>query len=391
MSIKNGVIPAKDLPPPFFETGEEENSIKPINDFVSKVDSVYRGLGIPTLYGVLSIMANKSVMFIGIRGTGKTRLINLIPQIPETNVSKWDTFTYSELSAFCKRNSDSKGIVRDKNFVFKIEEFSSFSHYHREQFLTTASKIVSDGNFRHVTKSLHIDLEECYLTMLIAIQPQKYSELCSKYTEWDSLSYDRFTKFVLINPLRTGTSRQPCNPTLPEKMSHIKLEDNHNLDLSNLIELFRGHVSRGRAEIFSLDYVRALAEFLGADHVEHWHVELFNCLFHPYLKTFSILQSAEDLDSPIIVKSSYLKLLNGIGKSPEYVTKKDLAYEFYVTERHIERTAKDLLEKGLIEKPSPHAAKYRLSCDLREFFEKYKDGSLFRRMSDGQRSKNEVV
>ena len=85
-----------------------------------------------------------------------------------------------------------------------------------------------------------------------------------------------------------------------------------------------------------------------------------------------------------MVKASSLKLLSGIGYSLDYVPKKDLAEEFKVTERQIERGAKELVEKRLIEKPSPHAARYRLSHELREFFSKYKDGSLFQPMSEPQ-------
>jgi hypothetical protein len=355
--------------------------IQPIMEFLNQIEDKYPGLGIPTLYGVLSIMANKSVMFIGIRGIGKTRLINLIPEVPGTIVSKWDTFTYGELHEFCKRISDLDGRVRNKKLVFKVEEFSTFHQYHRQQFLTTVSKLISDERFKHITPQFHIEIENCQLIMLIAIQPKIYSDLCSKYTEWDSLSYDRFTKFLLINPLRTGTSRENCHPTLPEKMTHIEISENHNLDLSGLIELFSGHVSRGRAEIYALDYVRALAEFLGSEKVEQWHVDLFYRLFHPYLKIFSRLQRAEDLDSPVMVRTSHLRLLSGIGSSLDYICKSDLAEHFHVSERHIERVAKELQEKGLIEKPSSRAAKYCLSENLRRFFEKYRDGSLFSLMS----------
>ncbi len=356
---------------------EIDPRIKPILDFIIPIEEKYPGLGIPVLYGVLSIMANKSVMFIGIRGIGKTRLIDLIPNITGTIVSKWDTFTYGGFHKFCQKISDADGKVKDKTLVFKVEEFSTFSQQHREHFLTTISKIISDGSFRHITHQYYIDVENCKLTMLIAIQPRIYSDLCSKYTEWDSLSYDRFTKFVLINPLRTGTCREEFHPTLPEKMTQIETFDIENLDLSCLIDLFSGHVSRGRAEIFALDYVRALAEFLGCNNVEQWHVDLFYRLFHPYLEIFSLLQEAEDLDSPVMVRSSHLKLLSGIGSSLDYVPKKELAELFHVSERHVERTARELLEKELIERYPGREAKYRLSERFRRFFEMYRDGSLF--------------
>jgi len=99
-------------------------------------------------------------------------------------------------------------------------------------------------------------------------------------------------------------------------------------------------------------------------------------LFHPYLELFSSLQSARDLDSPPMVSASHLKLLSGIAESLDYISKQGLSRRFYVTERHIERTARELLEKGLIERFPGREAKYRLSEGYRKFFERYKDGKL---------------
>jgi len=53
------------------------------------------------------------------------------------------------------------------------------------------------------------------------------------------------------------------------------------------------------------------------------------------------------------------------------VTKQKLAEDLHVEERSIERPAKELLEDNLIEKPSPHAGRYRLSETLRQFFKWY--------------------
>ena len=114
----------------------------PVFDFVKQIDRVYRGLGIPALYGTLSILANKSVFFIGDRGTGKTRIIRLIPPIDRTETSKWDTFTLQELSNYCQQLSGNEKYLADKHLVFKVEEFSTLSDYHREIFLTVCSKIV---------------------------------------------------------------------------------------------------------------------------------------------------------------------------------------------------------------------------------------------------------
>jgi hypothetical protein len=344
----------------------------PVFDFIIQIDRVYRGLGIPTLYGVISILANKSVFFIGDRGTGKTRTIKLIPQIDGTYVSKWETFTYEELSNCCKSLTGSSEVVEDKHLVFKIEEFATFSDYHREMFLTVGSRLISDGRFVHVTShSPFLNIQNCKLTMLIAIQPLLYNRLCLNYTEWDALSYDRFTKFIMLNPLRHKTVDADLIPTLPRKINHQVTPDEDEVNLDVLVEMFKGHVSEGRATLYARDYAIAMAKFMDRETVQQEHVDLFHQLFHPYLDSFTVLQRAEDLNSPLEVTSGSMKLLGEIGKKTDYVEKQKLANDLHVTERSIERPASQLLEADLIEKPSPHAGRYRLSEPLRQHFKWY--------------------
>ncbi|MHA2052841.1 MAG: hypothetical protein ACW99F_04500 [Candidatus Hodarchaeales archaeon] len=64
---------------------DEQNAT--IDDFILEVESKYRGLGIPTLYGTLSILANKSVLYIAGRGIGKTRVIRSMQK-----AFKWSRF-----------------------------------------------------------------------------------------------------------------------------------------------------------------------------------------------------------------------------------------------------------------------------------------------------------
>lgn len=353
---------------------EEEIDLK---KFTKQIDAIYTGLGIPVLYGTLSILANKNVLFIGGRGTGKTRIINCIPEIENTYSSKWDTFTLGELDILCSGlanqgedhfSTESIG-VRDKHFVFKVEDFSTLSEYHREIFLTVCSKISSDGNYRHVTTiTPHLNIENCKLTMLIAIQPKLYSLLCNKYTQWESMSYDRFTKFIVLNPLRKGkTVDVSFVPTLPRKIpSSATLPD--NIDLNRLTTLFRGHVSEGRALLYARDYAIAMARFLGKTIVEQEDVDLFLRLFSPYLESFSKLQTRENLESTITVSSGHMELLTEIAKYLEGVSKHQLSQSLMVTERHIERCAEFLLQKEIIIKEN---GSYRLSTNLKQFFEWY--------------------
>lgn len=334
-------------------------------DFTNQIDQVYTGLGIPTLYGVLSILANKSVLYVAVTGTGKTRVINLIPTIVGTIEKKMDTFTLSDLDGY---------VIKNKHLVIKVEDFSSTSKYHRETFLKVFCKIISDGNFNHHTKGpngMNIDIQNCNLTVLVAIQPRLYSKLCSKLDEWPTMVSDRFNKFILLNPLKIETKDVVYVPTLPRKISknvRLSLEE---VDLSKIVSMYRRQLSQARAFLSARDYVKALAKFLGVDTVQQSHADLFYKLFHPYLDSFSELQRREDLGSPVQVSAGNVSLLSEIGKTSDYVEKKMLAHDLHVEERSIERPAKELLEIGLIEKPSPHAGKYRLSEPLREFFKWY--------------------
>lgn len=338
----------------------------PAFDFINQVDRMYKGLGIPTLYGVLSILANKSVFFIAEKGHGKTRVINLTPKIEETIEKKMDTFTLSALDGYQ---------INDEHLVLKVEDFSTTSKYHRDVFLGVFSKMISDGNYYHHTKGpkgLLIDIKDCKLTVLVAIQPQLYSSLCDRYEGWENMASDRFSKFVLLNPLRSVDIDEKFVPTLPRRISNSVKFSLDDVDLSKVIEMYRKQISVGRAFFYARNYVIALARFLGAEVVQQEHVDLVYQLFYPYLNCYSVLQRRENLNTSVRVSAGNLKLLGEIGKSIDYVEKKDLANELHVEERSIERPAKELLEAGLIEKPSPKAGRYRLSELLRNFFNWYR-------------------
>jgi hypothetical protein len=320
-----------------------------VHDFVVQVENPYKGLGLPVLYGTLSILANKSVFFIGGRGIGKTRAVKCIPAFPYTVIGKWDTFTLGELNKTCQENESSPRGVRNKHFVFEVEDFSTLSEYHREIFLTVCSKIVSDNNYRHITDiTPNLLIENCKLTMLIAIQPRIYSRLSSGYSQWESMSYDRLSKFLLFNPLRQGiTLDTNFVPTLPRKIS-IAATLPTTLDLQNLVTLFKGQISEGRAYLYAMDYAIAMARIQGKTEVEQDDVNTFYRLFSPYLEPFSRLQQRIDLDSTMTVSTGHIELLTQIGRYLDGVNKQELSEILRVTDRHIERSAEFLLRKKLI-------------------------------------------
>jgi hypothetical protein len=342
-----------------------------IHDFVTQVERTYRGLGLPVLYGTLSILANKSVFYVGGRGAGKTRTIKCIPNIQGTIASKWDAFTLDELNALCGQHIDGTDCVHDKHFVFKVGEFSTLSEYHREVFLTVCSSICADGEYRHVTTVLpNLNIEHCKLTMLIAIQPRIYSLLCNRCTQWESMSYDRVSKFLFFNPLRNGnTVDEDFVPTLSRETPPSATLPT-SLDLRELIYLFRSQVSEGRASLYARDYAVAMARFQGKSEVNQNDIDTFYKLFSPYLDSFSRLQERESFEEAVTVHSGHIELLTEIGKHFEGTSKQDLSTSLRLSERHIERCAQSLIEKELIREEE---GRYHLYFDLEQFFNWYRD------------------
>jgi len=317
--------------------------MKGINDFIHQIDQTYRGLGLPVLFGTLSILAHKSVFFLGGRGVGKTRVIKLTPDIPNTAVSNWDSFTLEGLD-------QDVGEAIGQDLIWKVEEFSTLSKYHRRIFVDIVPKIISDGQYYHCTKRLYINIQNCQLTLLIAIQPLLYSELCRTETRWESMAVDRFAKFLLLNPLRKDTKDIDLKISLPHNLIPLAQVAHPTIDLSKVESLFREQVSKGRSYLFARDYIRALASFLGEHHVKPEHVDLFYKMFWTYLRPFNELQFSKDLESSIEIQAGSTKLLCKICSHNEGVTKESLAGEFKVSERNVEKYAARLLEKGLIRK-----------------------------------------
>jgi hypothetical protein len=352
---------------------ENEKVTKSIESYVNQIEVIYRGLGIPSLFGALSILADKSVLYIGVRGIGKTRVINCIPDFEEETITqKVDTFTYNELDLLVQKYSDDDlGIgVKNKHFVFKVVEFSALSEYHRGLFLTVCCKICSDHEYYHAsTMSPHLLIENCKLTMLLGMQPILYSKLSTCYPQWESMAYDRFTKFLLLNPLREDSTEDiDLITTFPTKIPP-SAEIPSTVNLEPLVTLFRGQVSTGRATLYAKDYAKAMARFQGRTEVTQEDVSLFIKLFSPYLESFSKMQERRGLNFPITVSSGAMELVGEVGKHMDGITKQELAKHLLVTERTIERGLELPLAVGVL---IQNDSKYYLSEDVQEYFKWYK-------------------
>jgi hypothetical protein len=281
-----------------------------------------------------------------------------------------------ELDSLCKKIAGNIGFdsnyegVQDKNLVFKVKDFSTMGEYYREIFLTICSKISLDGDYQHITTlTPYLRFENCKLAMLVAIQPRLYSLLCNRHTQWDNMSSDRFSKFLILNPLRKGTTNDTeLVATLPRKIPpDAKVPD--TVDLGQLTKLFNGQVSEGRAYLYARDYAKAISRFQGKTEVSQEDACEFYKLFSPYLESFTKLQQRPSLDATVTVASGNMELLTEIAKHLEGKTKLELAEKLMVTGRQIERELAFLQLRKLVRKVED---KYLLSTELIDFFKWYK-------------------
>lgn len=360
-----------------------------ITGFTQQIDCVYKGLGRPVLYNTLSQISGCSAIILGDVGTGKTASIKLVPQLNGVIYKNFDSFTYAELSDFCKENLShgEKSLTARKIFA-TIEELSVLSTYARDLLLQVVSKIITDHNYEHVTYwSPNLSIKNCELVTLIAAQPKTYSQLCAQFPQWDTMSRDRYTKFLVINPLRIDTIEygdESSKPKLPENLKlpeEVTIEEN-KLDLTKVKELFAHQISKGRALLFVRGYLKAYTGFKGKSNVEQDDVNEFEFLFKPYLKSFNVLQKAS-LDLTLQVPSTTLKLLSSITEEGfRFVSKAELKTKLHCSDKNIEDGVKPLIENNLlIAKVDTEAVgqpvSYCMHDNLFRYFKEY-DKSIMR-------------
>lgn len=187
------------------------------------------------------------------------------------------------------------------------------------------------------------------------------------------MATDRFTRFVMFNPLKSKTTDVDLNIKLNNTEKDVKLKDNINLE--KVISLFKDQLSMRRAELFARDYAKAMARFCGHRQVKQTDVDHFYDLFWVYLEPFNRLQWTKDLEKPVEIQAGMLKLLSKIGCYNDGITKRELAGTFKVSTRNIEKYAIGLIERKLIEKESGggrgHQTKYKVCEPIETFFKEY--------------------
>jgi len=356
-----------------------ENLLK----LVKSIESTHKGLGLPLSFNALSSLAGQSIFNVGSSGKGKTHMIySLIEQLkklPNTKVDNWNAVTYYELL-------DRIGIQMNKNLLWTVEEWSMLSPYHQELLLAISSKIATDGNFERLfakgTQSHIIKINNCTLTLIIAIQPFKFTRLMKMNETWNSIASDRFLKFMLVNPLAVDTKKIPPQFTLPDCAFIPKTFDFKPNPI--LAKLFGEHLTPGRAELASVRYQEAWCRLNDQEDFTNTDAIMLHAMYHHYLELYPLLIRSQDPDSEESFYTGAFRVLEYFMLHyTEDITAQQLCNAFHMLDidgqdqqmslRTMYRHLKILTKRGIVEPHNPDYSHYILSTEWRKFFENYKE------------------
>jgi len=343
------------------------------------VELTHKGLGVPILFVILSILGKQSVFLIGSSGSGKSRviegIINAFRRDPHWLIHNWNSMSMYELVS-------ALGQVQGKNLLWTVEEWSMLEEYHRESILKVGSKIITDGNFNrkyNMPKQGVVDvtIQDCSLTMTIAIQPYKFRKLMHGSESWNSLSADRFTKLPLINAIKGPTVNYAPRVELP----FISNEPRKQLAHPILTRMFREHFTGTRSEIASANYAEAWCKLNNTYQFTDADAVFFHELFWPYLGTWPVFIHGTDPDREETFYTGPFRMLERfMDQYPLPLSIADLQKTFHMINigdsgasyNTLKRHLDILIDRHMIQPANPEYGKYELDQNLTNYFENYK-------------------
>lgn len=342
---------------------------------IRTVELTHKGLGVPALFFVLSIIAGSSAFSIGSSGTGKSKLLEGImiasKKLPKFLIHNWNSMSMYELVS-------TLGSVQGLNLLWTVEEWSMLEEYHRESILKIASKIITDGSFQRkysMPKNgvVDVSIENCTLIMLINIQPSKFRVLMQRSEAWNSLSADRFTKFPLVNAIKGPTVNFPPRIEIPFITSESIPQKAHPV----IVQLFRDHFTGTRSEIASCKYEEAWCKIQGTRQFTDLDAILFYDLFWPYLKAWPTFIHGTDPDREETFHTGAFRVFEAFMENfPHPMSINQLQDKFHMdadSTKTIGRHIQILLNKGLIQNANPEYGKYELHKGYIDYFNNYRN------------------
>jgi hypothetical protein len=354
-----------------------ENLLK----IIKPVELTHKGLGVPTLFEVLSIIGGSPLFILASSGFGKTKLqegvIEAVKTLPGLMVNNWNSMSYYELV-------ESIGQVINKKLLWTVEEWSMLSDYHRETLLAIGAKVITDHNFARKYRlgnvTHQILIQNCDLTMIINLQPKKFANLMARSENWNSLAQDRFTKFCLFNGIMGPTVDNPPRFSIPDFDNSPKPQLPHPV----LVAMFREHFTGNRSQIAASKYQEAWCKLNGTEKFSDLDAIMFQDLFWPYLKAWPVFIHGTDPDREETFYTGPYRLLEIFMENyPNPLSMRDILEKFHMISpdekemgyslRNIYRHLEVLKARGQVEDANPEYGKYELSKPLRDYWNLYRE------------------
>jgi hypothetical protein len=340
------------------------------------------GLGVPLAFSLLSTIANQSEFIIGSPSAGKTKIIESICEncvkFPNIKIDDWASMAYYQLI-------ERIGVCHNRKLLWTVQEWSNLSEYHRETLLSIASRIQTDHKFERTFQKGNggtglIQINNCDLVMLVAIQPTKFTKLMTQSENWNSLAEDRFTKFPLFNPLRKLEIDAIPKFNLPANLFLIEYKKAQPQS-SILTKMFSKHISIPRAKLTSAKFSEAWCWIEGIDNFTDIQEMQFFSMFNNYLDMYPSLIRGFDPDRDASFYTGAFRILEFMLSKDIFengeTTVKDLVTHFWMdgpdqanSQATIYRHLTILKHKGLVKNNSPT---WSISRDIHSFYERYKE------------------
>jgi len=346
---------------------------------IKQIETTHKGLGIPIVFHDIAVLGQTSVLDLGEKGVGKgttvrsTKGINIKPQLD----MMMDSLNMTVLSNRIKG-------VSNENLLWRIKEWSTFSPYHRNYFLTVGSQIISDHSYEHVMQSkvgkpILLKVDNCMLMCLIGITPLKFQRMYTENENWESLASDRFIKWVTINPLRKESVKFDPKHDLPDidlKLKRLPIEST----LMITKKVLQKQITEERLPIFVRDLINAYCIMENYEQVNVKAELEFMKLFGIYLSIFPSITYTTNIEMPDSIAIGSLRLLAIVARH-EGITIDDLIQVFNVyhkenrSERYDEtimRHTQILQDRDLMQIQTESPKRFYMSKRLENYFDWYR-------------------
>jgi len=328
-----------------------ENTIK----VVKSVERTHKNLGLPIIFTKLIDISNLGMFLCADRGKGKTTIVtDSMIALSHRDVLKVSILTWAGIAKMANE-------INERSLTIVNPDFSSFyTDYLKDVAVNLISNLLTEHAVRCSTGKYVIEINNCYISFLSAIQPRMLSKI-TKISAWESMYKDRFIRFHLIYPLGTPIyTNQP--PDIP-KIEYLNIDPSSVIipksvkdleDYKRLKFLISLQTSEGRCEDYTDRLLKASAWFNARDTVVDDDLK-FLTLFFPYLLLDYLLSEREIISAPLEFNPNAYLLLSYIIEHGE-AKRRELKEHFKVSWDTLKLATDKLLSLGLIkgEFTKPH-------------------------------------